>query len=135
MSIQTVFRFVPGSGRVETIRRLVSATAPEIKLEIDEYITACYGTTEYPEDMTGIRLSAGSERIDYAYKCRSVQSHGRAQAVIPAVNTRLSMYAGDERQCYAREGYAFSPMFTLGLKAEISIGEELRSWLSLEKAD
>lgn len=135
LSIQTIFRFVPGSGRVETIRRLLSASDPGIRPEIDEYITACYGTTEYPEDMTGIRLMAGLKQIDYAYKCRSAQGTGRAEAIIPAVNTRLGMYAVDNCRCYVREGYAFSPMFTLGLKAEISIGEELRSWLSLERAD
>ena len=133
--IQTVFRFVPGSSRVETVRRLLSTSIPGAKVEIDEYMTACYGTTEYPEDMTGVVLTAGKERIDYAYKCRSAEGCGEAAAVIPAVDTRVSMYAEDGCRCYVREGYAFSPMFTLGLKAEISEKEELKSWLRLEKAN
>ena len=36
---------------------------------------------------------------------------------------------------YAREGYAFSPMFTLGAKGTISEKESFTSWLSLEKAN
>ena len=54
---QTIFRLTEGSGEVEIIRRILDSSNPEADLSIDEYITACYGTTEYPEDMTGIRLS------------------------------------------------------------------------------
>jgi hypothetical protein len=36
---------------------------------------------------------------------------------------------------YIREGYAFSPMFTLGLCAELGDGEEMTTCLRLEKAD
>ena len=30
---------------------------PAAKVELNEYMVACYGTTEYPEDMTGITLA------------------------------------------------------------------------------
>jgi hypothetical protein len=33
----------------------VSSTDPDAEVTIDEYLTACYGTTEYPEDLTGVR--------------------------------------------------------------------------------
>jgi len=38
-----------GSGEVEIIRRIIDSSDPEAELSIDEYITACYGTTEYPK--------------------------------------------------------------------------------------
>ena len=34
---------------------------PDAEVYLDEYITACYGTTEYPEDMTGITLTCEGE--------------------------------------------------------------------------
>ena len=132
--IQTIFRFKEGSSAVETERRLLETNIPGAKVEIDEYITACYGTTEYPEDMCGITLTAGEERIDYSYRCRSAESSGTASALIPQINTKVSLNAGGSN-CYVREGYAFSPMFTLGVKGTISEKEGFVSWLRLEKAN
>ena len=119
---------------METERRLLETNIPGAKVEIDEYITACYGTTEYPEDMCGITLTAGEKCIDYAYKCRSAESSVTASALIPQINTRVSLNAGGS-DCYVREGYAFSPMFTLGVKGSISEKEGFVSWLKLEKAN
>ena len=132
--IQTIFRCKEGSSAVETERRLLEASIPGARVEIDEYITACYCTTEYLEDMCGITLTAGEERIDYAYKCRGAESSGTASALIPQINTKVSVSAGDSA-CYVREGYAFSPMFTLGVKGSISEKEGFVSWLKLEKAN
>jgi len=135
VKLQSIFRFKEGSGKVETERRVLSTSIPGAKVEIDEYITACYGTTEYPEDMCGITLTAGSERIEYAYKCRSAESKGTASARIPQIETMVSMFAGNDTDCYTREGYAFSPMFTLGVKKSVGEKEEFVSWLKLEKAN
>ena len=47
---------------------------PDAEVTIDEYMVACYGTTEYPEDMTSVVLKcegADEKTIHYAYKCRS----------------------------------------------------------------
>ena len=104
-------------------------------------MVACYGTTEYPEDMTCITLTLGrkadpnAEVIRYEYKDRKIGKSGAAAtAVIPAIETRVSMYA-DGAEGYIREGHAFSPMFTLGQKKSIKAGEVFTTWLSLEKAD
>ena len=40
-----------------------------------------------------------------------------------------------EAKGYVREGYAFSPMFTLGYTTEVSDKEVVSTWLKLEKAD
>ena len=135
VKLQNIFRFKEGSGQVETERRVLETSVPGAKVEIDEYITACYGTTEYPEDMTPVVLRAGEEEIRYAYKCRSAESVGVASAVIPPIETKVSLTAGEQENCYIREGYAFSPMFTLGVKKSVGEKEGLVTWLKLEKAN
>ncbi len=137
-SIQTVYRFVEGSSKIEVRRNVLSVSKPDAKLTIREYVTACYGTTEYPEDMTGIVLSVGDkkgneETIEYAYKCREAAMDGAsyARAVVPQINTVLSVEG--EGRAFIREGYAFSPMFTLGMEAQRGEKETLVTWLSLAK--
>jgi hypothetical protein len=119
----------------------VSTTAPEKEVTIDEYATACYGTTEYPEDLTGVRLTvrgaSGVESIDYEYRCReaSVEDAEVAEALVPAVDTRLSMRTdASGARGYFREGMAFSPMYTIGISKTIRGTGELRTWLKVEKA-
>ena len=139
-SIRTVYRFYEGSAAIEVERLVLSVDRPGAKLRFSEYVTACYGTTEYPEDMTGLSLAvgdgAGAEMtIDYAYKCREASLEGAkyAKAVIPAIETVLSVEG--EGRGFIREGYAFSPMFTLGMEAEIGEKEAFKTWLRLQKAN
>jgi hypothetical protein len=141
IEVVSVFRVAEGAGEVEIIRRITGTGAPEAEVVVDEYVTACYGTTEYPEDLTGVRLvldgASGTEAIDYAYKCREASSGGirSAEALVPQVDTRLSMRtdAGDASGYY-REGFAFSPMFTIGIKKAVKGKGELRTWLKVGKA-
>jgi hypothetical protein len=139
--VQSIFRFTAGTGEVEIVRRVLDSTDPDAEISIDEYITACYGTTEYPEDLSGIVLSldgaARSETIPYEYKCRDarVESIRRIEAHIPQIDTRLSVRTdADSAAGYVSEGYAFSPMFTLGIKISVKGQGELRTWLKVEKA-
>ena len=111
-------------------------------VDLNEYIVACYGTTEYPEDMTSLTLTCkgkGEEKkIDYAYKCREAEIEGAdsVEAVIPPIETKVSMRTSDEKATgYIREGYAFSPMFTLGYKMTLKDKEVVSTWLKLEKAN
>jgi hypothetical protein len=115
---------------------------PNAKVQLNEYMTACYGTTEYPEDMMGIVLKCVGQKeshtIDYAYKCReeSVPEAVKAEATIPQVDTRVAVLpVKGSFSAYIREGYAFSPMYTLGLTTEISNNEEVVTCLKLEKAN
>ncbi len=141
LRVQTIFRFLEGAGEIEIVRKLIDSTDPAVEATIDEYITACYGTTEYPEDLTGVRLtlkgSSGTESIEYAYQCRQAEVTGvtLAEAVVPQVDTRLGMRTkAGEASGYFREGYAFSPMFTLGIKKGFKGKGELHTWLKVEKA-
>jgi hypothetical protein len=138
--VQSIFHIAEGTGEVEIIRRIIDSTKPEAELSIDEYITACYGTTEYPEDMTGIRLILANtnktESIDYAYQCRESEMEDVhcAEAIIPQVDTQISMRTDISATGYFREGFSFSPMFTLGIKKTIQAKGELRTWLKVAKA-
>ena len=115
---------------------------PTAEVEINEYMVACYGTTEYTEDMTNIVLSvtdgAQTKSIDYAYKCREEALAGatEAVAVVPEIETRVSISCEKKDAVgYIREGYAFSPMFTLGYTTKLKDKEVFATWLNLAKAN
>ena len=76
-------------------------------------------------------------QIAYEYRCREESLNGASavSAVIPAIETKVSMTASAEANGYVREGYAFSPMFTLGYKKNIRDKEMFATWLNLEKAN
>ena len=140
LTLQTREYFEEGSGSIKIERTVLEMSNPEALVELNEYMVACYGTTEYPEDMTGITLTCeGSETksIAYEYRCREESLNGAASvsAVIPAIETKVSMTASEEAKGYVREGYAFSPMFTLGYKKNIRDKEMFATWLNLEKAN
>ena len=141
VKLQTVFYFEEGSSEIKVQRKILEMSRPDAEIEIQEYFTGCYGTTEYPEDMTDIVLSVKSkereESIHYAYKCREaeVEKGICAEVVIPNIHTKASVGAKEEVTAYIREGYAFSPMYTLGLKKKMKNKEELNTWLRVEKAD
>lgn len=102
VKLQTRIYFEEGSNiRIE--RNILEMSNPEAKVELNEYMVACYGTTEYPEDMTGITLKcegAQEKEISYEYKCREAELAGAdaVSAVIPAIETRVSMTSSDRKQ-------------------------------------
>ncbi len=140
LTLQTREYFEEGSGSIKIERTVLEMSNPEAQVELNEYMVACYGTTEYPEDMTGITLTcegAETKTIAYEYRCREESLNGASavSAVIPAIETKVSMTASAEANGYVREGYAFSPMFTLGYKKNIRDKEMFATWLNLEKAN
>ena len=141
VKLQTIEYFEEGSSNIRIERKILEMSDPSQKVEINEYMVACYGTTEYPEDMTGITLKCnGSETktINYEYRCREEELVGAesVSAEIPAIETKVSMNCSDkEAKGYVREGYAFSPMFTLGYTKTIADKEVYSTWLNLEKAN
>lgn len=142
ITLQTKEYFKEGSSNIRIERTILDMSDPTAKVEINEYMVACYGTTEYPEDMTCITLEckkgAEAETIPYEYKCREAAMLGAEEvsAVIPAIETKVSMTAQDaDAKGYIREGYAFSPMFTLGYTKTMADKEVFTTWLNLEKAN
>ena len=161
LTLETRIIFEEASSEIKYERTITKMSNPEANVEIQEYMVACYGTTVYPEDMTTITLSLKgadsngaevSKDIAYNYKCREEEMVGAksAEAVIPPIETKVSMRCEkidtdgniqgydngiDETVGYIKEGYAFSPMFTLGFKTKMKEKEVFTTWLKLEKAD
>lgn len=141
LRLQTKEYFEEGSSSIKIERTILEMNSPDAEAELNEYVVACYGTTEYAEDMTGITLACeGGERktIPYEYKCRTASLAGAqaVSAIIPQIKTKISLTPSDNHaEGYIEEGYAFSPMFKLGYRKKIRSGEVFSTWLNLEKAD
>ena len=142
--LQTVITFEEGSGVIRTDRNILEMSDPTAVVGINEYMVACYGTTEYSEDMSSVKLTvdgADTRTIDYAYKCREDSLDGATSvyAVVPPIETKVSLSVetedGKAYTGYVKEGYAFSPMFTLGYTTTLKESEVFATWLSLEKAN
>ena len=56
LRLQTRLLFEEGSSNIKIERNILEMSNPDAEVTINEYMVACYGTTEYPEDMTGITL-------------------------------------------------------------------------------
>lgn len=142
LTLQTKIYFKEGSSNIKIEREILEMSDPNATVELNEYMVACYGTTEYPEDMTNIILSCTdgvvSKEIQYEYKCREEQlaSATSVSAVIPEIETYVSL-STDKKEAvgYIKEGYAFSPMFTLGYTTKMKDKEVFATWLNLEKAN
>jgi len=138
IEIATDIIFKENTGEIIYKRKISKSTKPEALVEFNDYITATYGTTEYPEDMKSVvlQLKDGNEeaKINYFYKNRDAESKGgQALAIIPPVDTIVRVRSEGDYISYIKEGYAFSPMFTLGIKKNLTLGEEITTWLKLEK--
>ncbi len=142
VKLQTVLTFPEGTGAVKVERRVLSMSDPTAVVTVNEYMVACYGTTEYPEDMTSLTLAvqAGQQKkiIPYAYRCREASLAGadEVNCTLPPIKTKVTMTCeGRDKTGYVREGYAFSPMFTLGYTGTLQEKEAFSTWLRLERAD
>lgn len=92
--------------------------------------------------MNGITLKCvgdtETKEIEYAYKCREAEVAGAKEvyAVIPPVDTKVSLTAeGKNYTGYVKEGYAFSPMLTLGYTTTLKNKEVFATCLKVEKAN
>ena len=143
VKLQSKFYFEEGSSEIKIERKILEMSNPDAKVSINEYMVACYGTTEYPEDMKCVKLAAirdsEEKTINYEYKCREeeMDKADEVNAVVGAIKTKVRIKAkgGEALKGYIKEGYAFSPMFTLGYTAELKDKEVFTSWLRLERAN
>ncbi len=142
VSIATSYRFKVNTGEIDITRKLVGSSDPSAVIELDEFLTSCWGTTEYPEDLTGCLLATeggdGSRtELRYEYRCRSHRQPNAvvASAVIPQVATKVSLLAkGPGCTAYFEEGYSFAPNLKIGLFKAVKLNEELTTCLKVEQA-
>lgn len=139
ITIATTITFKEGTGEIRYARRIIKSSDPDSKVTFNDYMTGAFGTTEYPEAMYHIRLrvkdAEKSEEIKYHYANRELTIHrGMSEVIIPDIETLITMKSVGDYETYVREGYAFSPMYTLGVIKDLKQGEEIETWLKLEKA-
>ena len=138
VTLQSVLTFCEGSGSIRIDRRILSMSDQNAAVTVREYMVGCYGTTEYTEDMSSLTLSVDEETLPYEYKCRELAREGAEEVacVLPPIKTRVFMLAnGRNKVGFVKEGYAFSPMFTLGYERNLKDKEVFTTWLNLERAD
>ncbi|MDO4543971.1 MAG: hypothetical protein Q4C01_05390 [Clostridia bacterium] len=132
--IQSVFTFVRGSGELITTRKILNDLHGE-KVEIEEYFTGGFGTTEYQADMSKLVLGVDHEKMNYSYLGRSVSAENAKTAYVEIPDIETLIEAGGEG-CTAtvQEGIAFSPVYHINLSKTLSEGG-LTTWLRLKKAN
>lgn len=136
IKLVTTISFIEGSSEIVFERKIIESSKPNEEVVIKEYLIGCYGTTEYSLDMSNVVLYNDKESINYKYKCREVSKDNSEilSCDIPEIDTRVSMKCdGNNKTGIVREGYAFSPMFTLEYDATIKETESVKTWLKLEK--
>jgi hypothetical protein len=142
VDIETAYTFRENTGEILISRKVVGSTDPSKPVEIDEFLTSCWGTTEYPEDLTGCTLSVvgkSGERNDlsYDYRCREFKMDNveKTEAVIPMVQTKVSLIPeNDGCTGYYEEGYSFAPNLKIGVYKKIGLNEALVTVMKLEQA-
>ncbi len=144
--IQSTFFFPNCSTGIINIKREILNDLHGEEVELEEYFTGGFGTTEYQPDMSNIRFETytdnggkkESKNMQFAYKGRKItMGHGKtngAVAVIPDIQTKVGLHGEEADTCSAEEGIAFSPVYHLRVGKNMK-GGEFRTWLSLEKAD
>lgn len=134
IKLQTIITFKEGSKDIKVERKIIETSDESAEVTIKEYMVATYGVNEYPEDMCGIELINGDETINYEYKCRElIKQENKVSAKVPQIDTLVTLSCDKKGKSIVREGYAFSPMFTLEFDVDIKGKEDLCTWLKLEK--
>ncbi len=141
--IETSYTFHEKHGEVIDIsRKIVGLSDPAAKVEIDEFITACWGTREYPEDFNGCTLAVIGRNgkrnaVEYAYHCRehSAADVAAVEALIPMVQTRIRM-TPKAGLCpgLLRGGILLRAEPQVGLCRELGLNEELVTAFTIERA-
>jgi len=142
IKLATTYTFKENTGEILISRKFIESSDPNAKIEIDEFLASCWGTTEYPEDLTGCVLSViekdGSRNeLSYEYRCREYAADNiqSVEAVIPHVQTKVS-FIPQSQKCsgYYEEGYSFAPNLKIGVIKEIGLNQELVTCLKVEQA-
>lgn len=136
IEIQTVYDF-GADGKIGISRKLLSASGDLSNVTATEYIKACYGFTEYPENLKGIDFKLDGEAVAaYGYNAKeySKANAKTAAAEIPQISTVLELEAEKEAKLSVCDGHHFAPYFTLKAEYEINNNTgEVKSWLNIRK--
>ena len=142
--IETSYTFHEKHGDgIDISRKIVGLSDPAAKVEIDEFITACWGTREYPRRFD--RLHARHHWPKRKAQCRGIcvplprafrRRRRRRRSPDPDganPRSRMTPKAG-LCQGYYEEGYSFAPNLKIGLCRELGLNEELVTAFTIERA-
>ncbi len=138
IKLQTSMHFTRG-GNIEIKRSLLESSDPNAVIELQEYVKACYGFTEYPENMKGIELGIDGKKVHtYDYSAKNFTECGASEvsAAIPAINTEIALAAVGKscKSVEVEDGHLFTPYYVLKLNYAMSANEkEITSCLKLRK--
>jgi hypothetical protein len=128
------------SGAILLERELVEISDPSAELAITEWFGGCFGTTEYPEDLRGIRLHAedvngkaiASLNFSYSTAETVVMAPATVCASIPQAGVEVRLHAdGPALEGKLSDGCLFSPYFGLRISQKIHPQQPTRTWLKL----
>jgi len=137
--IQLEIRF-PEDGKVQIERKILEVQGTDgDKLHITEYVKACHGVIDYPEDQSSVEIgiiSGTPESLNYRYKRRKrfQPKVDGVWAELPPVNARMELSPLDAEEWGGgvEEGILFNPYFTLTLSRIVKSKTSSKVCLSLK---
>lgn len=138
LTLETVYRFEKGA-KIEMTRKILNISEPTDDLVFEEYVKACYGFTEYPENMKDIDLCIDGERVaDYNFANKSYKSDTASEvsAIVPNISTEVALRGVSRRPdgLAVEDGTLFSPYYVLRNTYKLNDEKEITTCLHLKKA-
>ena len=132
---------IHSDGTLMVEREIVDSSDRSAQITLEEELTGCQGTTDYPADMRGVRLRLCGEddqELEFSYLGRELEAPNVRWigAYIPQIDCSLILRPLEEPASgWIEEGYLFKPFFTLKLIKTIAAekGNKVISNLLLEK--
>ncbi len=136
-NLKTHFSFC-SCGCIKITREIVSMKGTESTdhtVAIKEYVKGCYGFTEYPEDMKGIKLLADERAVgEYHYSDTTILGKKSVGVIIPQIQTIVEFEAITPAvSLTVSDGSLFSPFYTLTVQYNIQENKEVVTCLKLKK--
>lgn len=136
LKLQTCYTFLQ-NGEIIVTRKILEKSEENGEIQLTEYVKGCYGFTEYPENMKGIKLSADDVQVlDYTYGDRSIVIKGGTKlgVSIPQITTEVIFGSLSMKPDYTEiaDGTLFSPFYTMKLHYTMTDGE-VKSCLAIRK--
>lgn len=138
LDIETRYSFAK-NGVIEIEREILTQSADADDLTFEEYVKGCFGFTEYPEKMTGIKLLINNKWVgDYKYSAKAYSSStdNSAGVIIPDVSAKLTLIgeAGKTSLVTVEDGHLFSPFYVLRTRYDLSNEKRIKTCLKMEMA-
>lgn len=112
---------IRSDGTLMVEREIVDSSDRSAQITLEEELTGCWGTTDYPADMRGVKLrlcGEGDQEIEFSYLGRELEAPNVrwVGAYIPQIDCSVVLSSLENPASgWMEEGYLFKPFFTLKL--------------------